>query len=88
MAKTLKNHYFREDMIGGGGIFAAVTNVSKNFMDSRKSCSGCPIATVYLEQFDSDRIRSVDIDQIEGLQLIGDEQADCTNARNLLLPRA
>ena len=73
---ALKNHFFREDMIGGGAIFAAVT---------KKELHGVQImqASSNVIQMFSDRIRSVD-SQIEGLHLMA-EQLMC--ARDLLLPR-
>ena len=73
---ALKNHFFREDMIGGGAIFAAVT---------KKELHGVQImqASSNVIQMFSDCIRSVD-SQIEGLHLMA-EQLMC--ARDLLLPR-
>ena len=73
---TLKNHFFREDMIGGGTIFAAVT---------RKELHGVDVmqATGNLIQMFADRIRSVD-SQIEGLHLMAER---LMRARDILLPR-
>ena len=73
---ALKNHFFREDMIGGGTIFAAVT---------KKELHGVQImqATRNVIQMFTDRIRSVD-SQIKGLHRMA-QQLTC--ARDLLLPR-
>ena len=73
---ALKNHFFREDMIGGGTIFAAVT---------KKELYGVHVmqATPNLIQMFMDRTRSVD-SQIEGLYLMAER---LMRARDLLLPR-
>ena len=73
---ALKNHFFREDMIGGGTIFAAVT---------KKELHGVHImqATRNVIQMFTNRIRSVD-SQIEGLHLMAEQ---LIRARDLLLPR-
>lgn len=73
---ALKNHFFREDMIGGGTIFTAAT---------KKDLYGVHImqVTPNLIQMFMNRIRSVD-SQIEGLHLMAER---LMRARDLLLPR-
>ena len=73
---SLKNHFFREDMIGGGTIFSAVT---------KKELHGVRIVQPdhSVVQMFMDRIRSVD-SQIEGLHRTTEQ---LMRARDLLLPR-
>ncbi len=73
---ALKAHFFREDILGGGTIFAAVT---------KKDLYGVKIMqpTCNVIQMFADRIRPVD-SQIEKLHLMAD-QLMCV--RDLLLPR-
>ena len=73
---TLKDQFFREDMIGGGTIFAAVT---------KKELHGVRIiqATPNVIQMFTDRVRCVD-SQIEKLHLMAEQ---LMRARDLLLPR-
>ena len=73
---ALKRNFFREDILGGGTIFAAVT---------KKELHGVKIMqpTCSVIQMFGDHIRSVD-SQIERLHLIAD-QLMCV--RDLLLPR-
>ena len=73
---ALKDHFFREDMIGGGTIFSAVT---------KKELQGVRImqADHSVAQMFTDRIRSVD-SQIEGLHRMTER---LMRARDLLLPR-
>ena len=73
---ALKNYFFREDMIGGGTIFAAVT---RKELHSVRIIQAAPDVV----QMFTDRIRSVD-SQIEGLHRVAEQ---LMRARDLLLPR-
>ena len=73
---ALKNHFFREDMIGGGTIFAAVTKKELYSVHVMQ-------ATPNLIRMFMDRIRSVD-SQIKGLHMMAER---LMRARDLLLPR-
>ncbi len=72
----LKAHFFKEDMIGGGAIFAAVTK--KDLHGVELLHAPAPIAEMFME-----RVRPVD-SQIENLQRTIE---NLTKARDLLLPR-
>ena len=72
----LKAHFFKEDMMGGGAIFAAVTK--KDLYGVELLHAPAPIAEMFME-----RVRPVD-SQIENLQRTIE---NLTKARDLLLPR-
>ena len=72
----LKNHFFKEDMIGGGAIFAAVT---KKDLENQEIL--CP-PEFLIEEFE-DTSRSIDA-QIRNLHL---QNVKLKQARDLLLPR-
>lgn len=73
---ALKSHFFKEDMMGGGAIFAAIT---------KKDLHGVEFVQVSdraAEMF-AEHVRPIDL-QIENLQQAID---GLTQARDLLLPR-
>ena len=73
---ALKSHFFKEDMIGGGAIFAAITKKDLHGVELMQAPDR--IAEMFMEH-----VRPIDI-QIENLQQTID---DLIQARNLLLPR-
>lgn len=73
---ALKSHFFKEDMIGGGAIFAAITKKDLHGVELTQAPE--PIAEMFMEH-----VRPIDI-QIENLHRTID---DLTKACDLLLPR-
>ncbi|KAF5409929.1 MAG: restriction endonuclease subunit S [Euryarchaeota archaeon] len=73
---ALKSHFFKEDMMGGGAIFAAITKKDLHGVELMQAPDR--IADMFMEH-----VRPIDL-QIENLQQIID---DLTQARDLLLPR-
>ncbi|MBI9082794.1 MAG: restriction endonuclease subunit S [Desulfobacterales bacterium] len=73
---ALKSHFFKEDMIGGGVIFAAITK--KDLYGVELVQTSDQIADMFVEH-----VRPIDL-QIENLQKTID---DLTQARDLLLPK-
>ncbi|MGC2048362.1 MAG: restriction endonuclease subunit S, partial [Gallionella sp.] len=73
---ALKSHFFKEDMIGGGAIFAAITK--KDLYGVELLHAPDSVAQMYMEH-----VRPID-SQIENLNRTIDE---LTKARDLLLPR-
>ena len=73
---ALKSHFFKEDMMGGGAIFAAITKKDLHGVELMQAPDR--IAEMFMEH-----VRPTDL-QIENLQQIID---DLTQARDLLLPR-
>ena len=73
---VLKSHFFKEDMMGGGAIFAAIT---------KKDLHGVELvqAPDQIAQMFMAHVQPIDL-QIENLQQTID---DLTQARDLLLPR-
>jgi len=73
---ALKSHFFKEDMMGGGAIFAAIT---------KKDLHGVELvqAPDHIAEMFMEHVRPIDI-QIKNLHRTID---DLTQARNLLLPR-
>ena len=72
----LKSHFFKEDMIGSGAIFAAITK--KDLHGVELMLAPSPIAEMFMEH-----VRPID-SQIENLQRTIE---NLTQARDLLLPR-
>lgn len=72
----LKNHFFKEDLIGGGAIFASVT---KKDLENQEML--CP-SKLLIEEFE-ETSRSIDA-QIRNLHL---QNLKLKQARDLLLPR-
>jgi type I restriction enzyme S subunit len=72
----LKSHFFKEDMIGGGAIFAAIKKKYLHGVELMLAPS--PIAEMFMEH-----VRPID-SQIENLQQTIE---NLTQARDLLLPR-
>ncbi|GAB7015842.1 hypothetical protein JCM10550A_12100 [Methanogenium cariaci] len=73
---ALKSHFFKEDMMGGGAIFAAITKKDLHRVEILQATDR--IAEMFIEH-----TRAIDL-QIENLQQAID---DLTQARDLLLPR-
>lgn len=73
---ALKSHFFKEDMIGGGAIFAAITK--KDLYGVELLQSPDSVAQMFMEH-----VRPID-SQIENLHRSIDQ---LTKARDLLLPR-
>jgi len=73
---ALKSHFFKEDMMGGGAIFAAITKKDLHGVELMQASDH--IAEMFMEH-----VQPIDL-QIENLQQTID---DLTLARNLLLPR-
>jgi len=73
---TLKNHFFKEDMIGGGAIFAAITKKDLHNVELLQSQN--QVAEMFMEH-----VRPIDR-QIENLT---QEIERLNRARDLLLPR-
>ena len=73
---ALKSHFFKEDMMGGGAIFAAITKKDLHGVELMQAPDR--IAEMFMEH-----VRPIDL-QIENLQQTID---DLTQARDLLLPR-
>jgi type I restriction enzyme S subunit len=73
---ALKSHFFKEDMIGGGAIFAAITK--KDLFGVELLHASESIAQMFMEH-----IRPID-SQIENLQKAVEK---LTEARDLLLPK-
>jgi type I restriction enzyme S subunit len=73
---VLKNHFFKEDMMGGGAIFAAITKKDLHGIELMQASDR--IAEMFMKH-----VHPIDL-QIENLQQTID---DLTQARNLLLPR-
>ena len=73
---ALKSHFFKEDMMGGGAIFAAITKKDLHGVELMQAPDR--IAEMFMEH-----VRPTDL-QIENLQQTID---DLTPARDLLLPR-
>ncbi len=73
---ALKNHFFKEDMMGGGAIFAAITKKDLYGVDLLQP-SG-QIATMFMEH-----VIPIDL-QISNLQRTTEKLA---KARDLLLPK-
>jgi type I restriction enzyme S subunit len=73
---ALKSYFFKEDMIGGGTIFAAITKKDLHGVELMQAPDR--IAEMFIEH-----VRPIDL-QIENLQQTID---DLTQARDLLLPR-
>lgn len=73
---ALKNHFFKEDMMGGGAIFAAITK--KDLHEVELIQAPDKIARAFMEH-----VQPIDI-QIQNLQRKIDA---LTQARDLLLPR-
>ena len=73
---ALKSHFFKEDMLGAGAIFAAITKKILYGIELRQAPD--QVIEMFME-----RVPSLD-SQIEGLHRMN----EClTQARNLLLPR-
>jgi len=72
---ALKSHFFKEDMMGGGAIFAAITKKDLHGVELVQAPDR--IAEMFMEH-----VRPIDL-QIENLQQTID---DLTQARDLLLP--
>jgi len=72
---ALKSHFFKEDMIGGGAIFAAITKKDLHGVELEQTSD--QIADMFMEH-----VRPIDL-QIENLQKTIDA---LTQARDLLLP--
>ena len=73
---VLKSHFFKEDMMGGGAIFAAITKKDLHGVELMQAPDR--IAEMFMEH-----VRPIDL-QIENLQQTID---DLAQARDLLLPR-
>ena len=73
---ALKSHFFKEDMMGGGAIFAAITK--KDLHGVQLLQASDRIAEMFMEH-----VRPIDL-QIANLQLAND---GLSQARELLLPR-
>ena len=73
---ALKSHFFKEDMMGGGAIFAAITK--KDLHSVELIHAPDRIAEMFMEH-----VRPIDL-QIENLQQTIN---DLIQARDLLLPR-
>ncbi|HUT86769.1 MAG TPA: restriction endonuclease subunit S [Candidatus Heimdallarchaeota archaeon] len=73
---ALKSHFFKEDMMGGGAIFAAITKKDLHGVELIRAPDR--IAEMFMEH-----VQPIDL-QIENLQQTID---DLTQARDLLLPR-
>jgi type I restriction enzyme S subunit len=73
---ALKSHFFKEDMMGGGAIFAAITKKDLHGVNLLQAPDR--IAEMFMEH-----VRPIDL-QVENLQRTID---NLTKARDLLLPR-
>ena len=73
---SLKNHFFKEDMIGGGAIFAAITKKDLHGVELLQTLDR--VAEMFMEH-----VVPIDL-QIEKLHQSNEQ---LTKARNLLLPK-
>ena len=73
---ALKNHFFKEDMIGGGSIFAAITKKDLHRVELLQTLDR--VAEMFMEH-----VVPIDL-QIEKLHQSNEQ---LTKARDLLLPR-